>query len=71
MSSMSKRKLLKQLRDLGFTYIENNSNLKFRSPGGKMLIVSGTPRCKYAWNHAIRDAEKILKEERLNNGRTT
>lgn len=60
---MTRKELFKSLQDFGFVFIEYGKNYKFRSPKGKMLVVSGTPRCKWGWNHAITDAKKIIRSE--------
>lgn len=60
---MTSKQLTKELKKLGFELEKVGRHFRFRSPKGKLLVCSISPSCKYAYNHALKDAEKILRLE--------
>lgn len=61
---ISRRELDKKLRAMGFVLFSQNKHIKYKSPGGKSLTISISPYCPYAYTHAIKEAERIIREER-------
>ena len=54
------RRLIEAARDLGFVvHVGGSGHLRFEHPHtGRAVTASATPRCPYAYQHALRDLRK-------------
>lgn len=54
---------IKILVAAGWTVIDGKKHYKIKSPGGRLLVVSMSPRCPHAFDNFMRDVRNIMREE--------